>query len=450
MKPTPEQINGSLTPGCENNPQKKKSTLPQPGTAQGGCAFDSAMITLLPIADAAHVVHGPSGCAATMWGSYGSLTSGSKLYKIRFTSEIEENDIIFGGAKKLYKGIIELQRRYKPAAVFVYSTCITAMIGDDIEGVCKDATQETGIPAIPVHCPGFIGSESMGNRVAGEALLEHVIGTAEPDFTTPLDINLIGEYNIAGAMWNVLPLLEKLGIRVLAKITGDARYKEICYAHRAKLNVVLSSKALTGMAKRMQKRYAIPYIEESIYGVEQINQCLRNIAAKLGNTDLQERTERLIAEETAALDEKLAVYRTELQGKRVLVYTGSFKSWLIIFAAQILGMKVIAISNLNSTEEERARIKSLLGEDSIILQQDSPEEMLQIINVNQADILIAGDRFQDTALTAKIPFFNINTERKHPYAGYLGILEVAKELYTAFSNPVWSEVRQPAPWNSEV
>ena len=450
MKPTSGQINDSLAPGCENNPQNKKSTLPQPGTAQGGCAFDSAMITLLPIADAAHVVHGPSGCAASMWGSYGSLSSGSTLYKIRFTSEIEESDIIFGGAKKLYKGIIELQRRYKPAAVFVYSTCITAMIGDDIEGVCKDATQETGIPAIPVHCPGFIGSQSMGNRVAGEALLEHVIGTAEPDYTTPLDINLIGEYNIAGAMWNVLPLLEKLGIRVLAKITGDARYKEICYAHRAKLNVVLSAKSLTSMAKRMQKRYAIPYIEESIYGVEQINQCLRNIAAKLGNADLLERTEKLIAEETAALDEKLAIYRTQLQGKRLLVYTGSFKSWLIIFAAQKLGMKVIAISNQNSTEEDIARIKTLLGEDSIILEQDSPEEMLQIIKVSIADMLIAGERYQDTALTAKIPFLNINTERNHPYAGYLGILEVAKELYAAFNNPVWSELHQPAPWNAEV
>jgi nitrogenase molybdenum-cofactor synthesis protein NifE len=47
-----------------------------------------------------------------------------------------------------------------------------------------------------------------------------VIGTQEPAYTTPYDINLIGEYNIAGEMWAVLPLLEKLGIRVLAKITG--------------------------------------------------------------------------------------------------------------------------------------------------------------------------------------------------------------------------------------
>lgn len=456
MNPTPGKTNDSLSDSNSEDARqqqiqkKKKSStqLPQPGTTQGSCAFDSAMMTLVPITDAAHVVHGPSGCAASIWGSYSSLSSGSMLYKIRFSSDIDENDIIFGGAKKLYKGILELQRRYRPAAVFVYSTCITALIGDDIEGVCKDATEKTGIPTIPVHCPGFIGNQNLGNRVAGEAMLSHVIGTAEPDTTTPYDINLIGEYNIAGAIWNILPLLEKLGIRVLAKITGDAIYKEVCFAHRAKLNVLLSSKALINMAKRMEKQYGIPYIEESMYGIEQINQCLRNIAAKLGNSSLQERTEKLIAEETAAIDEKLAFYITQLQGKRVLLSIGSFKSWLIIFAAKKLGMEVIAISTNNNTEEDRIRVETLLGQDGIILEQNSPQEILQIINVNQADMLIADKHHQDTSLTARIPFLDVNQERNHAYAGYMGILEVARELYAAFYTPVWEQVSQPAPWET--
>ena len=457
MNPTPGKINDSLSNSNSEDARqqqiqkKKKSStqLPQPGTTQGSCAFDSAMITLVPITDAAHVVHGPSGCATSIWGSYSSLSSGSMLYKIRFSSDIDENDIIFGGAKKLYKGILELERRYKPAAVFVYSTCITALIGDDIEGVCKDATEKTGIPTIPVHCPGFIGNQNLGNRVAGEAMLSHVIGTAEPDTSTPYDINLIGEYNIAGAIWNVLPLLEKLGIRVLAKITGDAVYKEVCYAHRAKLNVIFFSRALINMAKSMEKQYGIPYIEESIYGIEQINHCLRNIAAKLGYPDLQERTEKLIAEETAALEEKLALYITQLQGKRIILSIGSFKSWLIIFAAKKLGIEVVAISTKNNTEEDRIRVKSLLGQDGIILEQNSPQEILQIINENQADMLIADKRHQEASLTARIPFLDINQERNHPYAGYIGILEVTQELYAAFYNPVWEQVCQPAPWSED-
>ncbi|MBD2411929.1 nitrogenase iron-molybdenum cofactor biosynthesis protein NifE [Nostoc calcicola FACHB-389] len=454
MNPQPRKINDSPSESNgESQQQKQKKTksstqLPQPGTAQGSCAFDSAMMTLVPITDAAHVVHGPSGCVANIWGNYTSLSSGSMLYKIRFSTDIDESDIIFGGAKKLYKGILELQRRYKPTAIFVYSTCITALIGDDIEGICKDVTEKTGTPTIPVHCPGFIGSQNLGNRVAGEALLEHVIGTAEPDITTPYDINLIGEYNIAGAIWNVLPLLEKLGIRVLAKITGDALYKEVCYAHRAKLNVILSSKALINIAKKMEKIYGIPYIEESIYGIEQISQCLRNIAAKLGNPDLVQRTENLIAEENSILEEKLTPYRARLQGKRIVISIKNFKSWLIIFAANKLGMEVIAVCTQKNTEDELARIKNLLDrEDSIILESENPEEILQIISNNQGDILINEGRYLDTALIAKIPFLDINIERNHPYAGYIGILEITRELYATFYNPVWEQVSQLASWD---
>jgi nitrogenase molybdenum-cofactor synthesis protein NifE len=453
MQSNPGQINDLPNPlereGKTQN-QKKPSILSQPSRVQGGCVFDSAMITLLPISDAAHVVHGSSGCASSMWGNLTSFSSNSLLSKTRFTSEIEESDIIFGGAKKLTQGILELQRRYKPSAIFVYSTCITAMIGDDIEGVCRDVTEETGIPAIPVHCPGFIGTQSLGHRVAGEALLEHVIGTAEPDISTDFDINLIGEYNIAGAMGNILPLLEKLGIRVLAKITGDARYQEICYAHRAKLNVVLSSKPLSSMAKRMEKKFGIPYIEESFYGVEEMNRCLRNIAMKLGNADLQQRTEKLITEETAALDEKLAIYTAKLANKRIILDIGSFKSWLMIFAAKKLGMEVIPISTREINEDEQTRIKTLLGEEKIIFPCGSSEEIQQIISENQGDILISDRCFQFSAIKASISYLDMNSERNYGYAGYVGMLEITKELYAAFSNPVWQQLHQPNPWDEEV
>jgi nitrogenase molybdenum-cofactor synthesis protein NifE len=458
MKITQGKINELLTePGCEHNRQKQgekknKSCTQQaqPGAAQGGCAFDGSMIALVPITDAAHLVHGPVACAGNSWGSRGSFSSGPTLYKTGFTTDLSENDVIFGGEKKLYKAILEVDKHYKPAAIFVYSTCVTALIGDDLDAVCKAAAKKIGTPIIPVNSPGFIGSKNLGNRVAGEALLEYVVGTAEPEYTTPLDINLIGEYNIAGEMWNVLPLFEKLGIRVLAKITGDARYKEICYAHRAKLNVMICSKALLNMGRKMEERYGIPYIEESFYGIEDMNRCLRNIAAKLGDADLQERTEKLIAEENAALDIALAPYRERLQGKRVVLYTGGVKSWSIISAARDLGIEVVATSARKSTEEDKARIKNILGKEGIVLEQESPKKILQIIEETNADMLIAGGRNQYTALKARIPFLDINQERHHAYAGYAGMLEMARELYEALYSPVWEQVRKPAPWDVEV
>ena len=454
MKVTQSKINELLSEsGCEHNQQKQgekknKSCTQQaqPGAAQGGCAFDGAMIALVPITDAAHLVHGPIACAGNSWGSRGSLSSGPMLYKTGFTTDVGENDVIFGGEKKLYKAILEVNENYKPAAVFVYATCVTALIGDDIDAVCKVAAEKTGTPVIPVIAPGFIGSKNLGNRFGGEALLEYVVGTAEPEYTTPYDINIIGEYNIAGEMWGVLSLFEKLGIRVLSKITGDARYEEVRYAHRAKLNVMICSRALLNMARKMQERYGIPYIEESFYGIKDINRCLRTVAAKLGDADLQERTEKLIAEETAALDIALAPYRAKLKGQRVVLYTGGVKSWSIISAAKDLGIEVVATSTRKSTEEDKAKIKNLLGNDGIMLEKGNASELLKLIEETNADMLIAGGRNQYTALKARVPFLDINQERHHPYAGYVGMVEMARELTEALYSPVWEQIRKPAPW----
>ena len=367
------------------------------------------------------------------------------MYKMGFTTDLSENDIIFGGEKKLYKAILEVQQRYQPAAVFVYNTCVTALIGDDLEAVCQKAAERTGIPVVPINSPGFAGTKNLGNRMGGEALLEYVIGTAEPEYTTPYDINLIGEYNIVGEMWSVLPLFEKLGIRVLSKITGDATYKEVCYAHRAKLNVLICSKALINVARKMEERYGIPYTEESFYGIADMNQCLRNIAKKLGDTDLQDRVEKLIAEESANLDRELAPYRDRLKGKKVVLYTGGVKSWSIISAAKDLGMEVVATSTKKSTEEDKAKIRALLSKDGIMMEKGNAQELLKTIAKTQADMLIAGGRNQYTALKARIPFLDINQERHHPYAGYVGMIEIARELEEALYSPIWAQVRQPAP-----
>lgn len=455
MKMTPGKVAELLNEtACEHNHAKdgkgkNKACVQQaqPGAAQGGCAFDGAMIALVPITDVAHLVHGPIACAGNSWGSRGSLSSGPQLYKMGFTTDLTENEIIFGGEKRLYKSILEIHERYQPAAVFVYLTCVTALIGDDIDAVCRAASKKIDTPVIPVHSPGFIGSKNLGNRVAGESLLDSVIGSQEPDDTTPYDINLIGEYNIAGELWGVLPLLEELGIRVLAKITGDARYREVCTAHRAKLNVMICSKALINVGRKMEEKYGIPFIESSFYGVEDMNKCLRDIAQALGDAELQERTEALIERETQALSQALEPYRRRLQGKRVVLYTGGVKSWSIISAAKDLGIQVTATSTKKSTEEDKARIRELLGQDGIMLEKGNPQELLRVIEQTQADMLIAGGRNQYTALKARIPFLDINQERHHPYSGYVGLVEMARELEEALFSPVWQQIRQPAPWD---
>ncbi|MDQ1535849.1 MAG: nitrogenase molybdenum-cofactor synthesis protein NifE, partial [Actinomycetota bacterium] len=240
---TPQEGTGDAQDdeNCSGGHSARRPSCPQPtpGAAAGGCAYDGSAITLVPVADVAHLVHGPIGCLGNSWETRGSLSSGSTLHRRAFTTKLGEHDVIFGGEGTLRDAILDIGRRFQPPAVFVYLTCVPGLIGDDVEAVCRHAAAELGLPVVPVLAAGFSGTKNAGNRLGGSALLTHVIGTAEPAHTTPYDVNLIGGYNIAGELWQVLPLLDRLGIRVLSKISGDARYAELTWAHRAKASMVV-------------------------------------------------------------------------------------------------------------------------------------------------------------------------------------------------------------------
>lgn len=292
-------------PGCDKNQgksekERKKGCTKQlsPGAAAGGCAFDGAKIALQPVVDVAHLVHGPIACEGNSWDNRHSASSGSQLYRSGFTTDISELDVIYGGEKRLFKSIREIIEKYDPPAVLVYQTCVTALVGDDIEAVCQRASAKFGKPVIPVNAPGFAGPKNLGNKLGAEALLDYVIGTVEPAFTTPYDINIIGEYNLVGELWQVKPLLDALGIRILSCISGDGRYNEIASAHRAKVNMMVCSKSMINIATKMEQRYGIPYFEGSFYGISDMSETLRQIASLLvkqgAPDDLIERTERLI------------------------------------------------------------------------------------------------------------------------------------------------------------
>lgn len=445
-------------PACGHNQnkseaqRKKGCTKPlTPGAAAGGCAFDGAKIALQPIVDAAHLVHAPLACEGNGWDNRGSASSGSTLYRTGFTTDLTELDIVMGnGEKKLFRAIKKLVAEHNPPAVFVYTTCVPALIGDDVEAICAYAAKKLSVPVIPVNAPGFVGSKNLGNKLAGEALLDHVIGTVEPEQETPYDINIVGDYNLSGELWQVKPLLDKLGIRILGSITGDARYKQVAMAHRAKVTMLVCSKALITLARKLEERYGIPFFEGSFYGISDTSEALRTLCRMLvergAPDDLLERCEDLIAEEEAKVWADLEPYRPRVKGKRVLLYTGGHKSWSVVSALQELGMEVVGTSVRKATEEDKERVKEIMGDDAHMFENMPPKDMYRTLKAAEADVLMSGGRSQFVALKAKMPWVDVNQEKHEPYAGYMGMVDLVSAIDRAVNNPMWSDLRAPAPW----
>ena len=241
--------------------------------SQRACVFCGSRVVLYPIADALHLVHGPIGCAAYTWDIRGALSSGPELHRLSFSTDLQEKDVIFGGEEKLYKALTELIDRHHPNAAFVYSTCIVGLIGDDLNAICNKVSREKGIPVLPVQSEGFKGNKRAGYNAACQAMFR-LVGTGDTTGISPKSVNILGDFNLAGEIWIIRDYFRRMGLEVVANITGDGRVEDIRRAHGAALNIVQCSGATMDLAKMMKEAYGIPHMRVSYFGVEDMAESL--------------------------------------------------------------------------------------------------------------------------------------------------------------------------------
>ena len=283
--------------------------------SQRACVYCGARVVLNPVTDAIHLVHGPIGCASYTWDIRGSLSSGSQLYRNSLSTDLKEQDVIFGGERKLARAIDELVEKYPSKVVFVYSTCIVGVIGDDLEAICKAAAQRNGIEVIPVQSSGFIGNKAAGYRAACDALLR-LIQPALPLKRTERTLNYLGDFNLAGEVWIIRNYLKQMGVDMNVAFTGDSGFEKIKKATSASLNIIQCAGSMIYLAEQMRELYGLPYLNVSFLGLEDTGNSLRKIAAHFGDKTMMERAEKLIETEMARVKPGIQWYGEKLQAKK--------------------------------------------------------------------------------------------------------------------------------------
>lgn len=410
--------------------------------SQRACVYCGARVVLNPITDAFHIVHGPIGCASYTWDIRGSLSSGSDLYRNSFSTDLQEKDVIFGGEKKLIAALEEVIEKQHPKLIFVYATCIVGVIGDDVEAVCRTVSARFGIRVIPVKSPGFSGNKSTGYKLACDAIME-LLAPHRP--AKQRGINILGDFNLAGELWIVKSYLKQIGIPVIASITGDSCYETLIKAPAAQLNMVQCAGSSVYLANRMAEERGIPYIKVSFYGIEDTMDSLIRICEALGEEEARQKAVELCEAETARLSEFLLKYRRKLEGKKAAIYVGGgFKAVSLIKQFQALGMETVVVGTQTGKKEDYEMITSLVGENTVILDDTNPAELESFIREKKADLLVGGVKERPLAYKLGVAFCDHNHERTHPLCGFDGVVNFTKEINRSINHPVWSYIRKEA------
>ena len=423
-----------------------------PGTlSERGCAFCGAKLVIGGVLkDTIQMIHGPIGCAYNTWHTKRYTSDdGNFQLKYVFSTDMKESNIVFGGDKRLYAAINEaFDAMPHIKRMIVYTTCPTALIGDDIKAVVKRVMSERpDVDIFTVECPGFAGvSQSKGHHVYNISWIDNKVGQVEPEITSDYTINVIGDYNIQDDTFILQEYFNKLGIQVISHFTGNARYDDCRAMHRAKLNVVNCARSAGYIANELLKRYGIPRLDIDSWGFGYTAEGIRKICAFFG---IEERGEALIAEEYAKWKPKLDWYKERLTGKKMAVWTGGPRLWHWTKAVEDdLGIQVVAMSSKFGHQEDFEKIIARGREGTYYLDDANELEFFEVLEHVHPDVIFTGPRVGDLVKKLHIPYINGHGYHNGPYMGFEGFVNLARDFYNATNNPLLrlqgTDIRIPA------
>jgi len=316
---------------------------------QRGCTYAGCRgVVIGPIHDILHITHGPIGCGYYSWltrrNMAKSVNKGDTNYlQYAMSTDMLEEQIVFGGEKKLKQAIQEAFDIFKPKAISIYSTCPVGLIGDDVHAVAKEMKETLGINVFAFSCEGYRGvSQSAGHHIANNGVFKHIVGLDDTPQTHPYTINVLGEYNIGGDSWEIDALLRKCGIHVVSTLSGDVNYEQIKNAHTAHLNTIMCHRSINYMAEMMEKKFGIPWIKVNFIGADQTAKSLRKIAAFFESKELTDRVEEVIAQEMAALKPVRDEVTARCKGKKAALFVGGSRAHHYQDLFKDMGMEVLS------------------------------------------------------------------------------------------------------------
>lgn len=472
-----------------------------------GCTYAGCKGVIMgPTRDIVNLVHGPIGCSFYAWLTRRNQTDpgpdGENYMNYCFSTDMQEQDIIFGGEKKLAAAIQEAYDLFHPRSIAVFATCPVGLIGDDIHTVAARMKEKLGdCNVYAFSCEGYKGvSQSAGHHIANNQVFRHIVGENDEVKPGKFKINLLGEYNIGGDGFEIDRLFEKCGITCISTFSGNSTYDQFASAHTADLNAVMCHRSINYVADMLETRFGIPWIKVNFIGAAATAKSLRKIAEYFGDKKLIARVEEVIAEEMPAVEAAAAEVRPRTEGRTAMMFVGGSRAHHYKELFNEMGMQTIAAGyefghrddyegrrvipeikvdadsrNIEEIEVEadptryqpRKSAKELAAlekagyrfkyYDGLIPDMDSGTLVIDDLNQYEAeklvelmkpDIFCAGIKEKFSVQKLGVPMKQLHSyDSGGPYAGFQGAVNFYREIDRLVSSKVWGYLK--APWQRE-
>ena len=212
-----------------------------------------------------------------------SLVSDMPAYRDRFFYlNMAETDIVTGRHLKKIPAAVEevvycLPAR--PSLVMICITCVDALLGTDMERVCRRAEERVGLPVRPCYMYALTRE---GRRPPMVHVRQSLYSLLEPRAKRATSVNLLGFFAPLVDDCELYRYLHGLGVKAVREVSRCADFDEFQHMAEANFNLVLHPEARFAAAD-LQERLGIPSIELGrFYDVERIRRQYRALGQVLG------------------------------------------------------------------------------------------------------------------------------------------------------------------------
>ena len=328
-----------IIPEVQANVRTVPGIITQRGCSYAGCKG----VVLGPTRDIVNIVHGPIGCSFYAWLTRRNQTRTESLMDANyipycFSTDMQEENVVFGGEKKLKIAIQEAYDLFHPKSIAIFSTCPVGLIGDDVHAASKEMREKFGdCNVFGFSCEGYRGvSQSAGHHIANNGVFKHMVGRNNTPSEGKFKLNLLGEYNIGGDAFEIERIFDKVGITLVSS------FSQIENAHTADLNVRLCHRSINYMGDMMETKYGIPWMKVNFVGAESTAKSLRKIAEYFGDEELKAKVEEVIAEEMPRVKAIIEEILPRTTGKTAMLFVGGSRAHHYQDLFSELGMTTVA------------------------------------------------------------------------------------------------------------
>lgn len=265
---------------------------------------------------------------------------------------LDSHDVTFGCVKKVEKAFRELMEDYKPSVVFLVTTCVVEIIGDDFDAVADALMEEYGVPVMAVHTEHF----KCENHMPG---IERTITACLPLMKKlPCDgsVNLLGQRMGNFDQTELSRVLKNAGVRIGVQLPCGCTVEDIRRAAAAKVNIVVHEIALP-LARKMKAKFGIPYVFfDKFVDPDRIAACYHSLFEAL-ELPLPEEVPALLAEAKAAVESS----REKLSGVTFIYGNTPFRCFEYSRFMTSLGMVPQILQIAAIQPEDREDIAAILA-----------------------------------------------------------------------------------------